>query len=210
LTLTANGSYNKNEVIDLPTEDGTLQLSDIQAVAEGHQLLEFTLIKTAGVNPATGNMLYYTADGQLTENPDVDADRVYTGKSRIPVYQGGFGFDASYKNFFLTAQFNFVADIWRLDNNLSSVLDPTSLGQFNGSTDLLNAWTPDNRITNVPALSYTNATYNDFSDRFLVDASYLRLRYISFGYDFSKELLSKTPIDNLRIFAQAENILTWS
>jgi TonB-linked SusC/RagA family outer membrane protein len=210
LTLSANGSYNKNEVLELPTEDGTLQLSDIQAVAEGHQLLEFTLIKYAGVNPATGNMLFYTADGELTENPNIQDDRVYTGKSRIPAYQGGFGFNASYKNFFLSTQFNFVADIWRIDNNLDSVLDPTSLGQFNASTDLFNAWTPDNRYTDIPSLNYANATFNDYSDRFLVDASYLRLRYISFGYEFSKELLGKTPIDNLRIFAQGENLLTWS
>src|SRR5690606_36346026 len=175
-------------------------------------MLEYFLVRYAGVNPANGNALFYTADGQLTESPDEDLDRVHTGKTFFPIYQGGFGFNAEYKNFFLTTQFNFVADIWRFDwdhESLMSTAPSGEFGQFNKSADLIRAWTPDNRYTDVPALTYATANY-DVHDRFLKDASYLRLRFVSFGYDFSKELLKGTFIDGLRVYAQGENHVTWS
>lgn len=211
LTLSANGSYNKNKIIDIAAEEGRVSAT-YQVYENGHPMLEYFLVRYAGVNPANGNALFYTADGQLTESPDEDLDRVHTGKTFFPIYQGGFGFNAEYKNFFLTTQFNFVADIWRFDwdyESLMSTAPSGEFGQFNKSSDLTRAWTPDNRYTDVPALTYTTSNY-DVHDRFLKDASYLRLRFISFGYDFSKEFLKGTFIDGLRVYAQGENLVTWS
>lgn len=211
LTLSANGSYNKNKIIDIAAEEGRVS-ETYQVYENGHPMLEYFLVRYAGVNPANGNALFYTADGQLTESPDEDLDRVHTGKTFFPIYQGGFGFNAEYKNFFLTTQFNFVADIWRFDwdyESLMSTAPSGEFGQFNKSSDLTRAWTPDNRYTDVPALTYTTSNY-DVHDRFLKDASYLRLRFISFGYDFSKEFLKGTFIDGLRVYAQGENLVTWS
>lgn len=211
LTLSANGSYNKNKIIDIAADGGRVSAT-YQVYENGHPMLEYFLVRYAGVNPANGNALFYTADGQLTESPDEDLDRVHTGKTFFPIYQGGFGFNAEYKNFFLTTQFNFVADIWRFDwdhESLMSTAPSGEFGQFNKSADLIRAWTPDNRYTDVPALTYATANY-DVHDRFLKDASYLRLRFVSFGYDFSKELLKGTFIDGLRVYAQGENLVTWS
>jgi TonB-linked SusC/RagA family outer membrane protein len=210
LTLTANGSYNKNKIIDIASETGRVPAA-YQVYENGHPMLEYYVVKYAGVNPANGNALFYTADGELTETPDEDLDRVHTGKTFFPIYQGGFGFNAEYKNFFLTTQFNFVADIWRFDWDYESLVATGAgeFGQFNKSADLTRAWTPDNRYTDIPALTYSTANY-DVHDRFLKDASYLRLRFVSFGYDFSKELLKGTFIDGLRVYAQGENLVTWS
>lgn len=210
LTVTANGSYNKNRIEDIANEDGRVDL-EYQVNQNGRTYNEFFLVRYAGVNAANGNALYYTVDGQLTETPNENTDRVLTGKSPLPVYQGGFGFDASYKGFFLTTQFNYVADIWRIDQDLQSLSDTGSseLHQFNKSTDLFNAWTPDNRYTNVPALAYNTGDY-DVHDRFLRDASYVRLRFISLGYDVPTKFLDKTFLDAVRVYAQGENLYTWS
>lgn len=210
LTLNANGSYNKSEIKDVPNEGGRVDYTT-QVIQEGRQYLEYYLVKYAGVNPANGNLLYYTKDGELTENPDPQDDRVLTKKSPIPVYQGSFGFDADYKGFFLTTQFNFVADIYRFDYDLQSLQDPNSLANFNGSTDLLDSWTPDNRNATLPSLTATNlGAYDDASDRYLKDSSYLRLRYITLGYNVPKSFLDKTFLTSVRVYGQAENILTWS
>jgi len=107
-------------------------------------------------------------------------------------------------------QFNFVKDIYRYDYDLSGLQDPTNLGQFNVSRDLFRAWTPDNRVTDIPNLNATNLALDSNSDRYLKDASYIRLRNINFGYDFSKQVLAKSFIKGLRTFVQAENIATWS
>ncbi len=210
VTLKFNGSYNKNRISDLSVEGGFID-NGLTFRREGHVLDEFYVVRYVGVNPQNGQLLYLDKDGNYTENPDILADRVASGKSALPVYQGGFGFDADYKGFFLTTQFSFVKDIWRYDYDLSGVQDPNDIGVFNKSTDLLRAWTPTNRITDIPSLDATNAgNIESASDRYLMDASYLRLRYVSFGYTFPVKSLEKTPFKALKAFVQAENLATWS
>lgn len=93
---------------------------------------------------------------------------------------------------------------------MSGFYDPTDLGQFNVSKDLLNAWTPTNTNTNIPSLTATNYEAQALSDRFLVDGSYLRLRNIQLGYNIPKSLLNGTFVRELRITLQAENLATWT
>jgi TonB-linked SusC/RagA family outer membrane protein len=212
LTLNFNGSYNRNRVLELKAGQDIVGTNTL--ISEDNLLNEWYLIPYAGVNPANGNLLFYDIEGNLTENPDPDTDRRLTGKTgSVPVYQGGFGFDASYKGFFVNTLFSYVADIHRLDFDLSGAQDvnANNFAQFNVSTDVLNAWTPDNTVTSMPAINAVNAnTFVSNSDRYLRDASFVRLRFITFGYNFTPELLKKTPFKNLRAFAQAENLVTWS
>lgn len=210
LTLKFNGSYNKNRVSDVPTDEKMVD-NGLTVLSEGHVLGEFFVVRYAGVNPLNGEMLYLDKDGNYTESPDVVNDRVYSGKSSLPVYQGGFGFDADYKGFFLTTQFSFAKDVWRYDYDLSGVQDPTNIGVFNMSTDILRAWTEDNRVTDMPSLLVSNAgAFESASDRYLRDASYVRLRFLSLGYEFPKKMLDKTPFSKVKTFIQAENLATWS
>lgn len=48
------------------------------------------------------------------------------------------------------------------------------------------------------------------SDRYVEDGSYLRIQNISLGYTFPKKWLQKTPIQNLKIYANLQNVYTWS
>jgi hypothetical protein len=204
LNLFANGSFNKNEFIDLP-QDEVISGNSIRRI--GGPVGEFYIFKYAGINPNSGNHLFYTNDGQLTETPD-NADRYKTGKTSVPVYQGGFGFNLDYNNFYLSTQFNFIADVYRFDYDLASFSDPNSIGQFNLSRDLLNYWTPSNRYTDQPSLNVANQGFAEDSERFLIDASYLRLRNIQFGYNFPKSTFNDKL--TLKLFAQVENLYTWS
>ena len=156
-------------------------------------------------------MQFLAADGTLTETPNPDQDRVATGKSQLPTYQGGFGFDLDYKGFFASTNFTFVEDIWRLDYDLANLYDSTTaqLGQFVVSNDLLNAWTPTNTNTNVPALD-GNISAADPSDKFLKDASYIRLRYLQIGYKVPAKFLDKTFMSSLSFYVQGENLKTWT
>ncbi|MCG2610607.1 SusC/RagA family TonB-linked outer membrane protein [Flavobacterium sp. SM15] len=206
LTLRANGSYNKSEVNDIPF--GEIYDGGNSINKDGHMLDEYYVIPYAGVNQANGELLFTAADGSLTENPSATADRVFTGKNWLPIYQGGFGFDAEYKGFFAKSTFTFAQKVWRYDFDLQGLYDPTSLGQFVVSNDLLNAWTPTNTNTNVPALNATNLGTADNSDRFLRDASYVRLRHAQIGYKVPKKFLDKTFITGLSFYAQGENLVT--
>lgn len=209
LSATFNGSFNENRVTDVANETGIID-NGLSVVAEGHKINEFFLVRYAGVNPANGNLLFLDKDGNPTETPDGAADRVYTGKASQPVWQGGAGLNADYKGFFVSTQFSFVADIYRFDYDLSGTQDPTNIGIFNVSTDLLRAWTPDNRVTDIPSLNANNTSFETDSDRNLKDASYIRMRYVSLGYDVPKKLLNNTFLKGVKGYVQAENMVTWS
>lgn len=195
------GNYNKTELGTVPTPDGIAAFG-----RTGGILGEYRFVRYAGVNPANGQLLYLTADGAVTENPDLDNDRVFSNKNIYPDWSGSFGFNADYKGFFLQTQWNYVIGVDRYDFDLADLQDPSSIGQFRSSTDILRAWTPDNRVTDIPSLFVTNDVGG--SDRYLRSADYLRLRFASFGYSFPKSALDPAGIASLRIFANAENIIT--
>ena len=209
VTVRGNWAYNDNKVDGISDALGGQQITGNYITANGHQVSEFYVTHYAGVNPVNGNLLFTSANGSLTENP-TSADIQITGKSQIPVYQGGFGFDLDYKGFFVTTNFTYAQKVWRFDYDMSGLYDPGQLGQFNVTADLLNAWTPTNTSSNVPSLTATNLAQTDQSDRFLRDASYVRLRYLQVGYKFPSKFLNKTFISGLTIYAQGENIKTWS
>jgi TonB-linked SusC/RagA family outer membrane protein len=74
---------------------------------------------------------------------------------------------------------------------------------------LLNAWSPSNTSSHIPALSNNNANFDkQVSSYFISNGSYVRLKSASIGYTISKSILKKIQISRLRIFVQAQNILT--
>ncbi len=204
LDLTFVGNYNKNEIVDLG--EGTEEVIGTGRV--GGKLFEYFTVRYAGVNPENGNLLFLDADGNETEEPDVDNDRVWTGKSIIPDYEGSFGFNASYKGFFLSTQFNYVIGVDRFDNDLSGFQNPDNLGNFNLSRDLFNAWTPNNTNTNIPRLDADNRSLSGNSDRYLTSADYVRLRFAQVGYSVPSKYLEKTLFSNIKIYANGENLFT--
>lgn len=209
LTLNVNGSYNKNELVDLPREEIWSGGTALTGMREGGPIGEFYLARNAGINPETGNYWFLDKDGNYTEDPQ-DSDRVWTGKSYIPKYQGGFGLDIDYKGFFLNSLFSFAADVYRYDDDLAGFYDYSDIGFFNKSNDVWNYWSPDNTNTEIAGLNVNNVNGTSRSDHFLRDASYVRLRYVMVGYNFNAEQLNFLNLSGLRVYAQAENMFTWT
>lgn len=210
LSVNFNGAYNKTTMLDVPNIGG-FQDNGNTVRAEGHPVDEFYMVRYIGVNPANGNLLFLDKNGNATENPANDgSDRVFTGKTSDPKYAGGFGLDADYKGFYCTLFFTYAADFYRQDFDLYNIENINNISQFNLSTSMLDSWTPDNRVTDMPALNYTNASAATSSDRYLVDASYLRIRNLRLGYNVPNEFLKRTPFKQLNTFIQAENMVTWS
>ena len=209
LTMRLVGAYNKNTVLEIPTEDGTYWNGGLVGYREGHMVNEFFMAQYLGINPDNGNMTFRSKDGGVTEEP-TDADYQWLGKSSMPIYQGGFGLDFEHKGWFLTADFTYALDVWRYDNEYFFYTLPSAIKQNNLSNDLNDYWTPDNRDAKFPALIGSNFSYAGDSDFYLQDASYIRLRYVTLGYNFKKKDLDFMKLTGLRVFAQAENLYTWS
>jgi TonB-linked SusC/RagA family outer membrane protein len=206
LSVFANGSYNRGEVleIDIPNQDGEARLT-----LPGQMLFEWNMIPYAGVNQANGNLLFLDQAGNVTETPDPTQDRRPTGKSNIPQFQGGFGLNASYKGFYTDVLFSWAADVWRLDISNFWAYQLDFIGDDNVSADLLNSWTAANP-TNMPSLDAANQNFSTQSDRFLNDASFLRLRNLSVGYSFPQKYLEKTFMNSVKLFVQGENLALWT
>ena len=205
LVLNFVGNYNKQELSNLPSEDGEL----IGTGRDGGKLFEYYTIRYAGVNPSNGNLLFLDKDDNITENPDADTDRVWLDKNIFPDFNGSFGFNLDYKGFFLQTQFNYTIGVDRYDFDLAGFQNPDNIGQFRSSRDLLRAWTPDNRITDIPSYdAFNRASFA--SDRYVTDADYVRLRFVSLGYSFPARYLEGTGFSRFRIFGNAENLVTWS
>ena len=206
ISISAVGNINDNYLADLPSDTGEI----IGVGRNGGPLRERYEIRYAGVNPANGNLLFLDKDDNLTESPDADTDRVWTGKNLTPEVQGSFSLNADYKGFFFQSQFNYTLGADFSDFDYANFLDPNDIGTFNLSTDILRAWTPDNRITDIPTISPGSNVGVFASDRFVVDRDFLRLRFLTFGYNFPKEYLAKTNITNLRLFMNGENLVTFT
>ncbi len=205
LSFSFNGNYNDNNLYDIPADTGYI----IGIGRNGGPIGELYTIRYAGVNPANGNLLFYTKDNQLTESPNADTDRVWTNTTSVPDYFGGISSKATYKGFTFQTQFNFATGVHRFDNNMSRFQSYSSVGRFNMSKDVLRAWTPDNRITDMPAYAATNRTAYS-SDRWQRNGDYLTLRYASLSYDFKPSVLEGTGIEKLNLFVNGENLLTFS
>jgi hypothetical protein len=82
---------------------------------------------------------------------------------------------------------------------------------FNGNrnTRVLNAWTPSNTNTNVPALSAAYPLEEVSSNSYFVeDGSFFRLKNLQIGYTIPNSLTSKAGIETVRLYLQGSNLFT--
>ncbi|RTZ03864.1 SusC/RagA family TonB-linked outer membrane protein [Flavobacterium bomense] len=204
LTVRANGSSNDNSVGGIIANNGRIITGNL-ITQNGGSIREPFVYHYLGVNPVNGNLLFQDINGNPTETP-VAADRKPLGKNNVPKYQGGFGFDFDYKGFFVSSTFTFAQDVVRYDFDLSNLYSPGNIGTFNVTDDLLNAWTTTNTATDVPSLRAGNISAQNLSDRFIKDASYVRLRNAQIGYRVPKIFLAKTFLTDLSFTLQGENL----
>lgn len=81
-------------------------------------------------------------------------------------------------------------------------------GYTNAPRTLLNRYTASNTNTDVHN-AYTDPAVT-ISDRFIEDASYLRLKNVTFGYTLPHKLLNKAGIKSVRFYVSAQNLWTWT
>ncbi|WP_034041713.1 SusC/RagA family TonB-linked outer membrane protein [Wocania ichthyoenteri] len=134
-----------------------------------------------------------------------DEDKRYMG-SGLPDFEYGLNFNAKYKNFDASVFFQGTQDN-KIYNGVKMWLYRTD--RNNMSSDLLNAWTPQNTGSNVPRNAFGDPNNNIRpSSYFLENGSYLRLKNIQIGYTFQESVTSKLAISNARIYVTANNLFT--
>ena len=170
----------------------------------------FYLVRWAGVDPNNGDALYYDVNGNVT-NVYSSSDRVLINKSQYAKYEGGFGMEFDFKGFDVETDFVFKSGNYTYNLRYRDLLtDGVSIAD-NQVVEALNYWTPTNTTAPNPSpLQISGVDNNQDSTRFLDDASYVRFRNLNFGYTFDKKVLKALPLDKVRIYAQLQNLHTWS
>lgn len=206
-TVNANVSYNHNQITELYNGVTEYEMSGTNTkLVVGHPVGEFYINRYAGVNPANGDALWYTKDGDITTELR-DEDKVLMGKSYFAPWQGGFGTNLSWKGISLSAQFSWVADRWMINNDRYFDESNGRFASYNQSSRLLDRWKEPGDITDIPR----HGVYTEFDSRLLEDASFLRLKNVQLGYSLPEDLLKKSGfIRGIKFYLQGQNLLTFT
>lgn len=214
----ANFSYIKNEVVslhpNLPYIDGAFTRTQ-----PGHPLNAYYGFVQAGIyqneaeisehlfgatNPAQqpGDIKFKDLDGNGIIN---DKDRTFIGNPN-PRLSFGMNVNLNYKSFDFSLLFQGVSGVERY-NELKDILDYDTR-PFNYTNRVLNSWDGEGSTNVIPRVSFTDNGGSKFSDIFVEDASYIRLKNIELGYTFNLE--KSLGISNIRIYASGQNVLTFT
>jgi len=215
--FTLQASTFKNEITRLPDPF----VNGSKRWEEGRSRFDFYLLHTAGVDPATGDQLFYmfeldddgnsipVLDGsgnQETTNDWEDTERAYTEDNTIPDVLGSVSNSFSYKGFTLDVLMTYGIGGTFLDNGYSAMMHSGTYGR-SLHPDILNAWRQPGDITDVPRMQNGSTDLvRTQSTRFLTDASFWTLKNINLGYNFDDTISEKLGVDNLRLSVSGENL----
>ncbi|MFZ5941096.1 MAG: SusC/RagA family TonB-linked outer membrane protein [Bacteroidota bacterium] len=166
---------------------------------------EGELVTQYGAQPGDVRYKDVNNDGEIT----LEGDKTYLGSGLAKVSYG-LNVRAEYLGFDLNISTYGAAGFNAVD--FVDVTLHSSYGALNKSVDLLDAWTPTNTDTDVPRVAYksTGSITNDmFSDRFLQNASYLKIANIELGYNFPDRLFGGY-VKGLRVYVSGQNLATLS
>ena len=186
---------------------------------EGLPIYTFYMKKYAGVSDK-GESLWYMDEVDDAGNPtgrrvtttEYTSATDYLCGDPIPDVYGGFGTTVTFYGFDFGINFTYQIGGLAYDSGYAAAMySPANRSTgMNWHKDILKAWTPENPDSNIPRLQYEDKDYNNTSDRFLTDASYLNLQNINFGYTLPTRISQKFKVDRLRIYISCENVWYWS
>ena len=142
-------------------------------------------------------------DGRITSD-----DQKILGNANPKFYGGvtnniqGYGFDLSF--FFQFSIGNMVYNNTRaFSEGMNSI--------FGQAATVRDRWTTSNTDTDIPRAVFGDPNNNRrVSDRFLEDASYVRLKNLTLGYTLPKSVLKKVGLNNARVYVTGQNLLTFT
>ena len=212
--VTTNFGATRNKITELPEEVRAAYPGTAANSIVGHSQFEIFGYKTDGlfqnqkeiddhatqVAARLGGIKYVDLDGNGVINSD---DRTFIG-STLPKLEYGININLAYKDFDFSVFGSGVTG--RIGQDPYIYWNNFVQGRENAGPGTLNAWTPTNTNTEVPALSLANND-NQVSDYFFRNNSYFKVRNMQLGYTLSEKLIEKTGfITNCRIYAQGENL----
>ncbi len=138
-------------------------------------------------------------------------DRVFLGRSvNNPGFFYGVNLGAAYRGIDLSLFFQGVGDVQNINTERQAGISMNS-ENINSWAVVRDRWTPTNPSTTLPrAVQGDPASNNRFSNRFVEDASFMRLKNLQLGYTLPRSLLSGIALSNVRVYLTGNNLLTFT
>lgn len=200
---------------------------------KGGSLYDWYMARYAGVDPETGDALYYRdVEKAVTDaegNPVLDADgnavtetvmettndgtlaTLYKlGKSSLPTVFGGLSTSVQAYGFDLTVTTAFSLGGWTFDESYSSLMSGGTGTTFH--KDMFKRWQQAGDVTDVPRLEDGyRMTGGVTSDRFLTRSNYFSLRNVTLGYTLPQHITARVNgISSVRVYAVGDNLFLGS
>ena len=224
----ASLGHYKNEITEMPTTEKALETSLYGATIrteKGHAIGSFYGLKSLGVFSSTaeaeaaglyvldangidkhyfgaGDVHYadFNGDHQINDN-----DRTYIGDPNPDVF-GNIFTSLQYKQWRLDVNFNYSlgGDVY---NYMRSQLESGSRF-MNQTLALTNRWQNEGQVTDIPRVTFKDPLGNSaFSNRWIEDGSYLKLKTITLSYDLP---VNSQYFQGFQFWIQANNVLTFT
>ena len=212
-----NITHNSNKILELsPDLNGEL-IDGNRIYREDDSMYQLYLVKYAGVDPATGQALYWAKDDNDAEYATYDyntartSNRQGTGNLQSTL-TGGLGTSLQAYGFDFSIQTSFQMGGKCLDYGYLYYMHGGSSSDAGQTwhSDILKAWTPENPNTDVPRICVSDQYTNSLSDRWLVSSAYFSINNITLGYTLPKKLTQKLKINSVRFYGSADNVALFS
>jgi TonB-linked SusC/RagA family outer membrane protein len=200
----------KNEV----TEIVEPILSGVFKRTKGHDFYEYWLYQWAGVDPETGDPLWYTDSTRTTTTNKIgEAVRVYTGKSALPKFYGSFGFNFRYGRLTVTAQFNYQFGHY-LYYNPGWVIHGD--GRFTPRSTTKYAfehrWTKPGDKALFPKFVWGGNKSSNArnSTRYLYKGDWVRMKTFKISYKLPDLMAFRAGMRSIEVYLELLNYWTWA
>ena len=210
-------AYNKNKLVKMYIEPayGGYASAVTNNYIKGRPAQAISAFEWAGLDPADGAPRAYDSQGNIIRSVnDIDSLGVHYKGTAIAPWTGALTNTFRYKNFELSCLF-----IYNIGNKMHNDPNTQYTGHIAGNlgNDFDKRWRNpgDENTTNVPSYYFENnpnILESDYiflyryADINVLDASYIKLRELSFGYNMPKDICRKMNAERVKISVQATNL----
>lgn len=225
-SINGNLSYNKNEVTRIANAEGIIHgdtnllfqgIDEINRVEVGQPIGYFYGLKTDGIfqnsaevaagvqpnaQPGDVRFLDLNSDGKIDAN-----DKTKIGDPN-PDFTYGLNMEVSYKSFDFSIYTYGVSG----NQNVFGIHD-YSRAYNNYTTSILNRWTTEGSSNSIPRVTYgtdANGNYTKFSDLYVQNADFFRIKSVTLGCDLTKLTSSLDFFSKFRFYVAANNLFTFT
>ncbi|TCO08850.1 SusC/RagA family TonB-linked outer membrane protein [Natronoflexus pectinivorans] len=230
-SVNVNGAFNRNEVTEVPTEDGIIHgannvlfdnAQSFYRAQSGYPIGYFWGLKTDGIfqsmdevrnhvnsegrviqpNARPGDIRYVDVNDDGTIS---HADKVKIGDPN-PSFIYGLSFSLDFRAFDFSVVTNGVAG-----NQIVQSYRNHTNQNANYTRDILDRWNGPGTSNTVPRVTEDNINYSAsrFSDIFIQDGDYFRISNVTLGYDISNLMFSDF-FNRFRVYASVQNLYTFT